>query len=104
MASRTRRYHFVGPNQRDLIRFVQAAAKIVGQSTGCVDIEIDDAALDGAVEQVDEYMLSQGFQLVADSPAAATGVRIVSPDGSTFEVIVDNAGVLSATKLPQEDR
>ena len=95
----TRRYCSRGPSDRDLQRFVQQVAKVVNFGTGCVDVEIDDS-IEGAVETVDEYMASVGFVFDQKAPPVETEVLIKSPDGSTYAVAVDNAGVLSATKKP----
>jgi len=70
---------------------------VVGFATGCVDVQYDDAL--GDAETLDSIMASKGW-MYESAGSVETSICLTSPDGTCWELTVDNSGVLQTTVAP----
>jgi len=95
MALVIRRYLQSGPNDSALTELVSATASTTVIVTGCIDIEINDA-VSGVVDTLNQVMADNGYVFDTEAPPTRTELSIKSPDGTTWNIQVSDAGVLTA--------
>jgi hypothetical protein len=96
MATVIRRYKLTGVSNAVLASKVAKGTRIAAvYCTPAFDVEVDDSTK-GVIEALDEFMASQGFTYDAK---ALTSPHVVSPDGKTHELVVDDAGNLSTKDI-----
>ena len=101
MAMQTRRYQYEGPWPLDMQLATDPGVPFPSPTfVIAFDATFDDAVAD--VEAVDERMTHYGcFPEPVDTQtlSATPYVGLISPDGSIWKVSVNDAGVISTTKV-----
>lgn len=95
MATITRRYLLIGPFHTDLQATVHGSVVNQAIASVSVDIQLDDG-VSGVRDALDEYMALRGFAFDQESPPTQTGVLVKSPNGSTWRIVVNDFGAVSA--------
>ena len=98
MAIQSRRYFMKGPDIAEIQAETDPGAALTAAPySASIECTWDDTIAD--MPAMDAAMLKFGYIPAAAPAAGTTYFALISPDGSTWELTVDNVGAISASKL-----